>query len=205
MGDLNIFDLTDFIDKHNLSIFVETGTLHGDGIDHAKKYNFDKIYSIEIDDELYYRAVTKYENDDRVSILHGSSHEMIEQLISLDGNIFFWLDAHFPGADCGKRTYLDEQDIEKRMPLVTEVNLIKTRCKKFTDVILADDYWLYSDEYKDRIGDIESHMKSIGQNITKYELVGNTNSKFFYEAFSETHNLQVIPVHQGFMLITPKE
>lgn len=205
MGELNIFDLSGYIEKYSLSVFIETGTLHGDGIDHAKKYNFNKIYSIEIDDELYEKAVNKYSEDNRVEILHGSSHERIQDLVSIDANIFFWLDAHFPSADCGKKKYLDENDIEKRSPLVTEINTIKTRCGKYSDVIIADDLWLYNENYKHLIGDINSHMKSLGQNITRQQLVGDADDSFFYDAFQNTHNIDIITVNQGYVLITPKD
>jgi hypothetical protein len=205
MGELNIFDLSGYIDKYGLSVFVETGTLHGAGIDHAKKYRFEKIYSIEIDDDLYERAANKYADDDRVEILHGSSHEKIKELVSIDANIFFWLDAHFPSADCGKKKYLDEQNLEKRSPLVTEINEIKIRCGAYNDVILADDLWLYNEHYKHLIGDINSHMKSLGQNVTRKELVGDTDDSFFYDAFQNTHNIDIIKVSQGYVLITPKD
>ena len=60
MGDLRIFNLNELKVKFNLKYFIETGTLFGEGTDHAIAQGFDDVYSIEIDDDLYHRAVTKY-------------------------------------------------------------------------------------------------------------------------------------------------
>ena len=204
MGDLRIFNLRELKEKFNLKYFVETGTLFGEGVDHALNHGFDDVYSIEIDKELYDRAITKYAFNAGVNIIHGSSHEKIKELFSLDGNCLFWLDAHFPSADCNKKSYTDEKDMEIRAPLQTEIELLSQRKNKYKDVIIADDFWLYNTEHKYESGDIESHMRSIGQNITREELVGDVNDRFFYDNFSDTHDLQIIANHQGYMIISPK-
>lgn len=204
MGDLRIFNLRELKEKFNLKYFVETGTLFGEGVDHALNHGFDDVYSIEIDKELYDRAITKYAFNAGVNIIHGSSHEKIKDLLSLDGNCLFWLDAHFPSADCNKKSYTDEKDMEIRAPLQTEIELLSQRKNKYKDVIIADDFWLYNTEHKYESGDIESHMRSIGQNITREELVGDVNDRFFYDNFSDTHDLQIIANHQGYMIISPK-
>ena len=204
MGDLRIFNLRELKEKFNLKYFVETGTLFGEGVDHAFNHGFDDVYSIEIDTELYDRAITKYAFNAGVNIIHGSSHEKIKDLLSLDGNCLFWLDAHFPSADCNKKSYTDEIDMEIRAPLQTEIELLSQRKNKYKDVIIADDFWLYNTEHKYESGDIESHMRSIGQNITRKELVGDVNDRFFYDNFSDTHDLQIVANHQGYMIISPK-
>ena len=204
MGDLRIFNLRELKEKFNLKYFVETGTLFGEGVDHALSHGFDDVYSIEIDKELYDRAITKYAFNAGVNIFHGSSHEKIKDLLSLDGNCLFWLDAHFPSADCNKKSYTDEKDMEIRAPLQIEIELLSQRKNKYKDVIIADDFWLYNTEHKYESGDIESHMRSIGQNITREELVGDVNDRFFYDNFSDTHDLQIIANHQGYMIISPK-
>ena len=204
MGDLRIFNLRELKEKFNLKYFVETGTLFGEGVDHALNHGFDDVYSIEIDKELYDRAITKYAFNAGVNIIHGSSHEKIKDLLSLDGNCLFWLDAHFPSADCNKKSYTDEKDMEIRAPLQTEIELLSQRKNKYKDVIIADDFWLYNTEHKYESGDVESHMRRIGQNITRKELVGDVNDRFFYDNFSDTHDLQIVANHQGYMIISPK-
>ena len=94
--------------------------------------------------------------------------------------------------------------MEIRAPLQIEIELLSQRKNKYKDVIIADDFWLYNTEHKYESGDIESHMRSIGQNITREELVGDVNDRFFYDNFSDTHDLQIIANHQGYMIISPK-
>jgi len=57
MGDLRIFNLQNYKLKYNINTFVETGTLHGDGVDCAKEF-FTSIHSIEIDKELAEKALS---------------------------------------------------------------------------------------------------------------------------------------------------
>ena len=94
--------------------------------------------------------------------------------------------------------------MEIRAPLQTEIELLSQRKNKYKDVIIADDFWLYNTEHKYESGDVESHMRSIGQNITRKELVGDVNDRFFYDNFSDTHDLQIVANHQGYMIISPK-
>ena len=205
MGDLNIFNLSDFKNKFNLKCFVETGTLYGKGIDYALLHGFEKIYSIEIDHELYLQACKKYEGNSKVNLINGSSHESLKKIIDIKENCLFWLDAHFPGADCKKRSYIDEKDMDVRAPLQIEIELISKRKNDKKDVIIADDLWLYNTTYNYEFGNVDDHMKKIGQNFTRQDLIGNTNDNFFYDCFSDTHDLEVVLKHQGFMVITPKE
>ena len=69
MGTIRVFDISEIQANCNTRVFVETGTLHGDGVDYALQHNFDKIYSIEIDDELYDHCCEKYSLNENVSIL----------------------------------------------------------------------------------------------------------------------------------------
>ena len=69
MGALNIFDILSIKNKHNLNIFVETGTGIGSSLVHTleitKPSSFDKYYSIEISKNLYERCLfipEKYNN-----------------------------------------------------------------------------------------------------------------------------------------------
>jgi len=45
---------------------VETGTFLGDGVDELVKY-FENIYTIEISDDLYNKAVSKFKNNKKIS------------------------------------------------------------------------------------------------------------------------------------------
>ena len=98
MGAINRFDLNEIIEETGANYFVETGTLHGDGVDYALHFDFKKIFSIEIIPELAKKAKEKYTSHENVIIVEGNSSDVMGELIKkIDGNIIFWLDAHFPG------------------------------------------------------------------------------------------------------------
>ena len=44
MGAINRFDLNEIIEETGASYFVETGTLHGDGVDYALHFDFKKYF-----------------------------------------------------------------------------------------------------------------------------------------------------------------
>jgi hypothetical protein len=49
MGTIRKFNLKEIREKTGINVFVETGTLYGDGTDYAIDAGFLKIISIEID------------------------------------------------------------------------------------------------------------------------------------------------------------
>lgn len=78
---------------------VETGTFLGEGVNELVKY-FDNVYTIEINEDLYSKAVIKFKNNNKVKCINGdSSISLIELMDELNtkGKILFWLDAHWSG------------------------------------------------------------------------------------------------------------
>ena len=49
MGAIYNIEIGEWIKKHNLSAYIETGAGYGTSIYNAIKYNFDIILSVEID------------------------------------------------------------------------------------------------------------------------------------------------------------
>lgn len=83
--------------KTGYRILVETGTFMGDMVD-AQRYNFNKIYSIELSEELYNRAVDRFKNDNHIELLQGDSGERLEEVVrGLTEPAIFWLDGHYSG------------------------------------------------------------------------------------------------------------
>jgi len=80
MGTIRRFDLQEIKDKYNSKVFVETGTMYGDGVDYALQYNFDKIISIEIEPSIHKTAVKKYNNNNNVDIVLGDSSKAVKVL-----------------------------------------------------------------------------------------------------------------------------
>jgi hypothetical protein len=146
MGAVHSFDLQRLIDVFDLRYFVETGTGRGNGIAHATRFGFRRIISSEIVAEQASVMGRTFAADARVEIHAGRSFEVLEQTLPAlaDGNICFWLDAHYPGADLGLNDYDYEQDLELRLPLLRELETIRqNRLGRAADVILIDDLRIY--------------------------------------------------------------
>ncbi len=81
----------------NKRILVETGTYQGDTL--FVLYDaFDKLYSIELDDGLYVKAMERFIGHDKVTLLHGDSGVLLPKLlIGISGSVLFWIDAHYAG------------------------------------------------------------------------------------------------------------
>lgn len=110
----------------NNNIFIETGTWVGNGINVALDCGFGQIYSIEINERHYKRAVKNYENNSNVHLIHGDSADELGLLLkSINEPVTFWLDAHTP--DC---------------PLMTELEDIKNHPVK-AHTILIDDHRIF--------------------------------------------------------------
>ena len=204
MGTIRRFDLQEIKDKYNSKVFVETGTMYGDGVDYALQYSFDKIISIEIESSIHKTAVKKYKDNDTVNIVLGDSSKVLNECINnIDDNIIFFLDAHFPGADTDLRSY-DEvklMEFNTYAPLEKELNIIPKRAKEHKDVIIADDLWLY-EEGNFGAGNMNEHAKNHNQNITKEELIGH-DAKFAYNLFSKTHTIKKHYNDQGYLIFLP--
>lgn len=83
-------------------VFVETGTYRGDMV-HAVKDHFGRIYSMELDPDLFARARTRFAHQGHVSILQGDSSELMPIILAqVQEPCLFWLDAHYSGGDTAR-------------------------------------------------------------------------------------------------------
>lgn len=116
----------------NGKIFIETGTFHGDTVWLALEHKpFQQIVSIEINDELYNRAVKLFNHKPEVLILHGDSIDCLKEVISeLREPATFWLDAHASGLLSGGRS--------GGSPVLDELKLIKSSGIKDHTIFIDD-------------------------------------------------------------------
>ena len=195
MGDLQQHNLQSFIQDYNCKQFVETGTGKGTGLSYACSFPFESLYSIEIVPELYEHCVQVFKSDERVSLIHDNSLDGLRTILSSlsDDPTFFWLDAHFPGADFHFNDY-DHMKDEKHlhMPLVDEIKLIHSSRPNCADVYIIDDLHLYED------GPFEIHMPEF---IEKY---GNKDITPATDLLKDTHVFIRDRRHQGFLIFIPK-
>src|SRR5258708_2430617 len=89
--------IREYATRYGLRTLVETGTYLGDSIQ-ANLNRFTKIYSIELGDDLYRRAVHRFKGHGHVSILQGDSTVVLPRVVAqLDEAALFWLDGHYSG------------------------------------------------------------------------------------------------------------
>lgn len=89
--------VADHAKRFRCDYLVETGTYRGDMVD-AQKRRFRRIFTIELDDRLYERAVARFRSDRHVVVLHGDSGRLLPEVIRrLEGPALFWLDGHYSG------------------------------------------------------------------------------------------------------------
>ena len=201
MGSIRSFDIRQVRDKGNISTFIETGTLYGDGVDYALQSGFDDIISIEINETLATRAKLKYQNNSKVRIIQGNSPDILKNILpNIKKPVLFWLDAHFPGCDANLASYMDELDKTKRAPLEAELRVIRERNER--DVIICDDLWIYKD-WKTSYGSFNDHCKAHGHLITREEICSDDTLKNRESIFSDTHRMSEVYIDQGFMVFKP--
>lgn len=200
MGHLQAFDVQGFIDLYALKGYVETGTGIGDSLGHALKFSaFEQLFSVDFDEDLYKKALIKFQ-DPRLKLINKLSREALPEIlneISPDKNYLFFLDAHFPKADFGTdpdRYVKSVQDYGKdAIPLQEELAIIKNVRACIKDVILIDDVWIYED------GPFE------GGNWKERSKLSIGSRDFVTELFKNTHEISVTYKQQGYLILIPKK
>jgi len=115
-----------------LTVFVETGTFHGDTVAAVRPY-FDKLYSVEAVEEHNAIAHRRFASDDAVDIRLGESDGFLRELSPLlrDASVLYWLDAHW----C--ETGGTNAALATQCPLLEEIAAIGTL--NSNSVVLIDD------------------------------------------------------------------
>jgi hypothetical protein len=114
--------------------FVETGTFLGKTTEVAR-HIFEKVYTIEVKEDLYKKARNKFIPYPNVTCYLGDSSLLLEDIcITLDKPTCFWLDGHYSAGITGMGT--------KEVPLYEELDLIMQHCK-VPCIILIDDCRLF--------------------------------------------------------------
>lgn len=130
-----IFTLMIYAMKYKTNIFVETGTYNGDTLDSLRN-SFNKLYSIELDDDLCKRANRYFRNSKKIKIYHGDSARVLPALLpKINGRVLFWLDAHYSGEGTAKG--------DRDTPIMRELSGIHKYIKS-KPVILVDDARLFN-------------------------------------------------------------
>lgn len=124
----------EYATAYSLQTLVETGTLLGDMI-FAHRRNFDRIFSIELDRDLYDKACRRFRRHSHIQLIPGDSAQMLAFVLPkvADRSCLFWLDAHW--MEGGVRA-------ENITPILQELTLIlESEIQDFG--ILIDDARLF--------------------------------------------------------------
>ena len=194
MGQLNeAIQVKNVLDFYNIDNFVETGTGAAEVVRSISSIKSDlNIHTIEIIEEIFNK--NKISNSYLTNVnwhLGQSSEVMPEILPQLEGNTLFWLDAHFPGADFGLASYGDEEDLDKRLPLRSELEIIVEGRDVSNDVFVIDDLRVYED------GPFETG------NWAERNLYGGDGIAFIEDLFEDTHFVVRSYNKQGFVILLP--
>jgi hypothetical protein len=119
-----------YAEKFKLKIFVETGTYLGGTVDFLKD-QFEKIVTVELDKNLYSKAVEKFRNYSHITLLQGDSGVLMESIVeNYHEPVLFFLDGHYSGGVTAKGNV--------DTPIMQELKVILNHKVK-NHVILIDD------------------------------------------------------------------
>jgi hypothetical protein len=196
MGQLSHFNLAAAIKTYDLRHLVETGTGCGAGLAFACSLPFTSLWSCEIEPTVM-QYVMDTLTDERVTLFVGPSERMLDCLgrFPRDERILFWLDAHFPGAQWGLRRYVDERDEAIRLPVQSELAMIKKHRPLNEDVIIIDDARIWLDE--------EFEEGPFPPNIIDSR-PAELGIDFIHALFGETHRIDVLHNAEGYIVLSPK-
>jgi hypothetical protein len=125
-------------------VFIETGTLLGD-TSRLVSPMVKKVYTIEIDEQLYTRAAGLFEGTN-VEVIKGDSIDVLPTILNkINDNVIFWLDGHNsgPGTGVGKIDF----------PLLEECQVIDNNLQSKRALIIADDIRMFGEGHDHEIDD----------------------------------------------------
>lgn len=160
--------------------FIETGTFMGDTVEFVKP-KLQKIFSIELSEELANNAKDRFVNDRNIKIIQGDSSIELKTLIQqLKGSALFWLDGHYSSEFFIKDKFIRTAKGEINTPIVKELEIILS--SSLMPIILIDDARLFNgkDDYPT--------LKSIKSLIT------TTKGKF--NVFIRKDIIHILPVQE---------
>ena len=108
---------------------VETGTSKGSGTALLAGV-FEHVTTIELSEREHQLAVRRFAGDDRVTLLHGDSRELLPRTVHADSPTLYWLDGHWMGIDVGAEGH-------PQCPLMDELEALRDGHPD--DCILIDD------------------------------------------------------------------
>jgi lipopolysaccharide export LptBFGC system permease protein LptF len=134
--------LNNYKKEYGLNVLVETGTFMGDTVDFFKN-TFEHVFSIELSEDLAFRAKMRFKNDENVTILQGDSGEMLKDIVkNASEPMLFWLDGHYSSEFYIGNEYIKTAKTNVNTPVKEELKVILL--SNLNHVILIDDARLFN-------------------------------------------------------------
>ena len=138
--------------KYPNPVFVETGSLYGDGIQQALDEGFKTVYSIELDPLLHIGVVNRFKDSPNVHLLFGDSGVLLKKVLEeINEPITFWLDAHM-----GNKT----------SPLLNELQIIGQHKIKTHSIIIDDLFACSIERFGFDVGTLKEKITEINSKYT---------------------------------------
>lgn len=128
LGAMKIRTLEEYVERYKFRVLIETGTYYGE-TSWRMKDRFDLVHTIEIEPDLYEKAVDKFAGSNVICHFGDSANIIPDILKDLNEPALFWIDAHW----CGEGDAPDD----RQSPVVPELEAIFAHPIKH--VILVDD------------------------------------------------------------------
>ncbi|MDQ3897683.1 MAG: class I SAM-dependent methyltransferase [Actinomycetota bacterium] len=118
---------------------VETGTFRGEGT-LVLREAVSKVWTVELSSELYERAVRRFGHRPGITVLHGSSDEMLPELAAvINEPVLFWLDAHGGMVDMAASEVYNPAGEATQCPVIAELHAIRQFPHVARSCVLIDD------------------------------------------------------------------
>lgn len=145
-------------------VFIETGTNAGHSLALALAAGYEECLSVECVEHIHLAAKERFAGEPRARLFHGSSPELLPQIIDPAKSTTFWLDAHYSGSD---PSWQDPKFGE--CPLLAELQAIMAVRWGQLPYILIDDATLFHPDWSENSGRFDpnsftrSHWPTVDQ------------------------------------------
>ncbi len=121
--------LKEYASTFGIATFVETGTYLGDML-YALESDFDRLYSIELSELFYLKAIKRFKISKKIQVIKGDSGQKLTEVMKdIKSSALFWLDGHYSGGNTAKGN--------KECPIYEELQIILKSNHKH--IIIIDD------------------------------------------------------------------
>jgi len=158
--------------QFNIRTFYETGTHYGGTAKIVSEY-FDKVITIESNDNFYNIAKDTLKNTKNCEMLLGNSPDMLRKTLKeKESSIFFFLDAHW----------------EQYWPLLDELKVIKE--KNLTPIIAIHDFYVPDENNNAKFGFDSYHGQPLNFEYIKISIeeIYGENYNIRYSTSSTTNS-----------------